>query len=205
MLFKRTFHDGLKSGAVTLTFRLWTKPQAKPGGRYRCPPIGWLEAGAVDLVAVREISEDDARRSGFDSRQALVSYLEKTSRSRLEADTEVYRVELRYAGADDQPPLALDDALSRDDVAEISARLERMDRLSRHGPWTAETLALIEQHPRTAASKLAPRVGRDTRPFKVDVRKLKKLGLTVSYEVGYEISPRGRAFVAKKGERGESA
>jgi hypothetical protein len=28
------------------------------------------------------------------------------------------------------------------------------------------------------------------------VRKLKKLGLTQSFEVGYEISPRGRAYLA---------
>ena len=40
------------------------------------------------------------------------------------------------------------------------------------------------------------RLGRETLPFKVDVRKLKKLGLTQSFEVGYEISPRGRAFLA---------
>ena len=32
--------------------------------------------------------------------------------------------------------------------------------------------------------------------FKLDVRKLKRLGLTVSLEVGYELSPRGRAYLA---------
>jgi len=58
----------------------------------------------------------------------------------------------------------------------------------------------IEKHPQIAASKLAAKVGRETAPFKVDVRKLKKLGLTQSFEVGYEISPRGRAYLdaAKK-------
>ena len=63
-------------------------------------------------------------------------------------------------------------------------------------PWTRETLRLIAKHPRIAASKLAAKVERETLPFKVDVRKLKKLGLTQSFEVGYEISPRGRAFLA---------
>jgi hypothetical protein len=32
-------------------------------------------------------------------------------------------------------------------------------------------------------------------PFKLDVRKLKRLGLTESLEVGYRLSPRGRAFI----------
>ena len=49
---------------------------------------------------------------------------------------------------------------------------------------------------RVAASKLAARVGRETLPFKTDVRKLKKLGLTQSFEVGYELSPRGLAYLA---------
>ena len=31
--------------------------------------------------------------------------------------------------------------------------------------------------------------------FKADVRKLKELGLTHSLPVGYEISPRGRAYL----------
>jgi hypothetical protein len=38
-------------------------------------------------------------------------------------------------------------------------------------------------------------VGRETAPFKLDVRKLKNLGLTISLVVGYELSPRGQAFL----------
>ena len=34
-------------------------------------------------------------------------------------------------------------------------------------------------------------------PFKAGVVKLKKLGLTQSFEVGYELSPKGRAFLGK--------
>jgi hypothetical protein len=49
-----------------------------------------------------------------------------------------------------------------------------------------------------AASRLAKALDRETAPFKADVRKLKRLGLTVSYEVGYDLSPRGRAFLAAR-------
>jgi Mn-dependent DtxR family transcriptional regulator len=79
----------------------------------------------------------------------------------------------------------------------VAARLARMDRLSRHGPWTLAVLRLIERHAEVAASKLAPRMKRETRAFKADVRKLKELGLTVSHDVGYSLSPRGRAFLAR--------
>ncbi len=39
-------------------------------------------------------------------------------------------------------------------------------------------------------------MGRETLPFKIDVRKLKAMGLTVSHAVGYSISPRGAAYLA---------
>ena len=84
--------------------------------------------------------------------------------------------------------------LADDDVAAIREKLARMDRGS---PWTAKTLSLIEKHPRVAASKLAEKVGRETLDFKADVRKLKKLGLTQSFEVGYEIAPRGKSYLAR--------
>ncbi|WP_179221744.1 hypothetical protein [Inquilinus limosus] len=53
--------------------------------------------------------------------------------------------------------------------------------------------------PATRAPDLAARFGRDTASFKADVRKLKALGLTESLEVGYRLSPRGRALLERIG------
>jgi hypothetical protein len=94
--------------------------------------------------------------------------------------------------------IALDDRLTRDDIENLTQRLARLDA---RGPWTAVTLRLIRRYPRVAASKLAARLGRETLPFKVDVRKLKRLGLTQSFEVGYELSPRGIAYVMARGRQ----
>jgi predicted DNA-binding transcriptional regulator YafY len=47
------------------------------------------------------------------------------------------------------------------------------------------------------AAELAAELGLETQPFKRDVRKLKELGLTESLEVGYRLSPRGAAFLAR--------
>lgn len=191
LLFKKAFHEGLESGAITLTFRRWKKPHVKPGGRYRCHPIGVLEVDDVKLVPVKSLTSRDAKRAGFASREALIGYLAELGP--LDDETEVHRVELHHGGDGDRVQLALEDQLSPDDVDVIRAKLARMDAKA---PWTMQTLALIEENPRIAASKLAAKVGRETAPFKVDVRKLKKLWLTQSFEVGYEISPRGRTYLA---------
>lgn len=193
LLFQKRFHEGLVSGAVTLTFRRWARARVRPGGRYRCHPIGVLEVDEVSEVRVSEIGEDDAARSGFDTRAALIAYMKSASDEPLRPATRVFRIALHHGGDGDRVELALSDELTTDDLQAIAARLARFDAAR---PWTAETLAIIEARPRVAASQLAQALGRETLPFKVDVRKLKKLGLTQSFEVGYELSPRGRAYLA---------
>lgn len=183
LLFQKVFHAGLVDGSIRLTFRRWDKPHVKAGGRYRCHPIGVLEVDAISRMRVRDIPEADARLAGFASRAALLDYIGP-------GIDEVWRVELHHGGDGDRVQIALDDQLSPDDVATIGKKLDKM------GEWTRTTLKLIAKHPRVAASQLAKKLGRETRPFKVDVRKLKKLGLTQSFEVGYELSPRGRAFLS---------
>jgi hypothetical protein len=80
-------------------------------------------------------------------------------------------------------------------VSSRDERLDRFDRAAAAGPWTRRTLAVIAEQPATRAPDLAARLGRQTAPFKRDVRKLKELGLTESLEVGYRLSPRGRAWL----------
>jgi hypothetical protein len=191
LLFKKPFFAGLQSGAITLTFRRWQKPHVRLGGRYRCHPIGVLEVDAVDLITVAQIRDTDAAPAGFTDRAALVAYLAELGP--LTPDSPVYRVALHHGGDGDRVELALAADLTPEDVAAITVKLARMDKETK---WTAKTLAIIERQPRIAASKLAKQLKRDTLPFKIDVRKLKKLGLTQSFEVGYEISPRGRAYLA---------
>ena len=58
-------------------------------------------------------------------------------------------------------------------------------------------MRLIAENPHVRAPDLAASVGRETAPFKNDVRKLKALGLTISHSPGYELSPRGHALLRR--------
>src|SRR5215475_5225979 len=140
LLFQKRFHAGLVSGAVTLTFRRWDKPHVRPGGRYRCHPIGVLEVDRVDRVPVGTITDDDARRAGFDALPALVVYLGDHDAGPVAPDSEVYRIELHHGGDGDRVEIALDDRLTPADVASLQKKLARMDG---RRPWTRDTLAII--------------------------------------------------------------
>lgn len=180
--------DGIKEGRVTLAFRRWDRPRAKAGARHRTP-IGLVAIDAVDEVTLDQVTEADAAAAGS-SYDDLRSYLAGRAGS-------IYRIRLSYGGADPREQLRADDDLDDAQVGQIRDRLARLDRASRHGPWTADVLTLIAAHPARRAPDLAAMCGRDTRPFKTDVRKLKELGLTESLEVGYRISPRGHAYLAR--------
>jgi hypothetical protein len=193
LLFQKRFHAGLVDGAVRLTFRLWDKPRVKVGGRYRVHPIGVVEVKSVAKVTVGDITEADARAGGFASRAELLAYMGPVAKSPLTDATPVFRVGLEHGGDGDRVPLALEKELSAEALADLEKRLARLDA---DAPWTRQVLLLIKKHPRVAASQLAKKLGREeTEPFKVDVRKLKKLGLTQSFEVGYEVSPRGERYL----------
>jgi hypothetical protein len=163
-------------------------------------------------VRVGDITEDEARRAGADSLEVLQARLARRTAGRygsratfdVQPDLEVWRVDFHRV-VDDAPRLADVDQLSAEDVAEIDRRLARLDAASSTGPWTAITLALIVEQPAVVSTRLAEVVGRERQAFKVDVRKLKRLGLTESLLTGYRLSPRGRAYLAatSRGTAGE--
>jgi len=199
MLFKHVFHPGIRDGSITTTLRTWKTPRVQPGKSYRFGPTAALEVTAVDSVKVGDITDAASRRSGFGDREELVAMLKQTSRGRLTSRSSVFRVTFRHTDAPDPRAARREDTSARA-LDEVAARLTRMDGLSRPGPWTHAMLRLIQKHPRVSASKLAATEERETRPFKADVRKLKELGLTVSHDVGYSLSPRGRALLKRLGK-----
>jgi hypothetical protein len=103
---------------------------------------------------------------------------------------ELYRIAFHLAGED--PRLALrEDDLSADAWATLRKRLARMDGKA---PWTGRVLDLIAAHPARRAGDLALMAGMERLDFKVRVRRLRALGLTISLETGYRLSPRGQAL-----------
>lgn len=179
---------------MSLAFRRWRRQDVKPGAQFRSGGAV-IRVESVDIVDPATISDEEAVLAGH--RDAA------TLRKRFTGDEgwPIYRVGLSWAGEDPRIELRNDDALSDADVAALDVRLERLDRASSHGAWTAATLEQIKRRPQVRAPDLAAEVGRETAPFKIDVRKLKNLGLTISHPVGYEISPRGLVYLARTTRR----
>jgi len=187
MLFPNVDLERIVAGEVDLAFRRWTRPMHRVGGRQRTR-AGVVEFTSVDVVDPATLTERDAARAATD----LATLLRFLARK----EGEVYRIGVRYAGADGRVALR-ERAPEPDEVEALVARLADMDRRSHHGPWTRQHLELIEARPAELAETIAASIGRTKKPFKADVRRLKELGLTESLRVGYRLSPRGRAVLAR--------
>jgi len=178
VLFKKSQLEGIADGSIDLTFRRWDAPRVRAGSQQR------TAAGVVAFDAVErvdDLSDEDARRAGWASRDAVIKQFARRS-------GDLYRIELHLAGPDpravlrETPPTA-------EELAALGRRIERM------GPWALHYLRVIAERPGVRAPELAAGFGMETRQFKLRVRRLKELGLTESLTTGYRISPRGQAFL----------
>ena len=189
MLFRKRFWAGIDDGSITLAFRRWERSSVV-AGRSRRTPVGLVDVISVREVEVGAVGDREARRAGYETAAELRRDLGD------EDGRPVFRIEFRQAeGPDPRAELAREADLDEVAIAAIDARLERLDRASLHGPWTMTTLDLIARRPEVRAEDLAASVGRLKPPFKLDVRKLKNLGLTESLRIGYRLSPRGRSYL----------
>ena len=189
MRFPPATLQAIADGTLTLAFRRWDKPRVKAGGRQRTA-VGVIAFDSVEAVERDEITDADAIAAGFADRDELLGFLDRR------ASGTIHRIGLRVAGSD--PRVALRESLPDEaQLREIERRLARLDRASRHGPWTQSVLRIIHDRPEVRAADLAVQFGRERLPFKLDVRKLKELGLTESLPRGYRLSPRGQAVLER--------
>lgn len=194
MLLRRAVLDRIRDGEIVAVYRRWRRPTVKAGGTLHTA-IGLLAIDAVEAVSLGSLRRADATRAGFETLAEL--------RAKIEAqrDGTLYRIDVRWVGEDPRVELREAATLSSDELAEVQHKLERMDERSQHGPWTYQVLAAIAAQPGKRAADLARRFEQERLAFKRDVRKLKALGLTESLEIGYQLSPRGKAVLAAKSQQ----
>jgi hypothetical protein len=190
VLLNRDTAEGIANGDITLVLRRWDAPRAKPGGTQR------TVAGTIRIDDIAEypggyrVTAAQARAAGYPDAKSAQKDLDRRPAKHT------YLITVSYLAPDERPELAADDQLSVADVDAIFARLARWDAAA-ETPWTRDYLEMIAANEAVRAPDLAERVGLDVPRFKRRVRQLKGLGLTISLDVGYRLSPRGKAFLKR--------
>lgn len=198
VLISKPIAEQIRAGTVTTQYRRWDAPRVKAGGT-QLTSAGLVRFTRVARVNdLSKLTDRAARAAGLKNADALRKALAPKPGGARGArgsagGAHVYRINLEWAGED--PRLALREELpDGDECRQIAARTAVLDRRL-GGDWTRDTLEWIDANPRIVSKVLAQQRGVDLLPMKTDIRRLKALGLTISHDVGYELSPRGAVFL----------
>ena len=98
--FSRELREPVLSGEITVSFRLWSRPQVKVGGRYRIGPRQ-IEVDSIELMPFNAIAADDVRLSGERDLESLRARAAHAGPVR--DDTPLHRVEFHLVDDDPAP------------------------------------------------------------------------------------------------------
>ncbi len=188
MLFKAIHLQGIKSGRISLAFRKWQKASVRSGTLLHTA-VGLIEIQQIEAISESDLSEKDALDAGFrDQDDLLKSFRQKDSGT-------IFKIAVAYHSADPRIELREQTELSGPQLCTLRSKLERLDRLSKHGSWTEPFLVAIKNNPFLHAAGLSTLTGLEKEWLKLNIRKLKNLGLTISHQKGYEVSPLGELYL----------
>ena len=189
VLFTMEFWPGLADGSITVTFRRWSRAQVKLGGSYRTPAGVMIRVTGLKQQRIAAITKADAARCGQPANGcSSISAARPTSSCGASSSSATARI--RVSARRER------DSMSDAELRDVLTRRTRLDPRGEPRPLDRRRAA----HHRRAARRAQPDLSRaahgmETAPFKLDVRKLKALGLTESLKIGYRISPRGRTVL----------
>lgn len=179
----------IREGKLKLAYRNWKRSTLKPGST-QLTAYGQLMIDEVAPVPESDITEATARESGYPTKAALMKELARRAGGQL------YRIRFHYLGEDPRIALRENSEISGEEMTAILKKLASLDKHSAIGPWTKKVLTAIGRHPEEKAGDLAIAMHMDKDWLKLNVRKLKNLGLTESMKIGYRLSPRGEEVLA---------
>jgi hypothetical protein len=89
-MFSLDLREGVASGEITMSIRLWSRPKVKPGGRYATAGVV-IEIDSIELLPFSAVTTADVRRSGERDRESLRS--RAAHAGPINDDTLVFRIE----------------------------------------------------------------------------------------------------------------
>lgn len=105
MQFSPELRPGVASGAITVSVRLWSRPQVREGGRYRTAGT-LIEVDSVEVMPFAAITTRDVAASGEPDRETLRRRAAHSGPVR--DDTLVHRVEFHVVDEADRGAAGLD-------------------------------------------------------------------------------------------------
>jgi hypothetical protein len=89
MVFTKRLREGIRRGRIRCSVRIWQRLHVKVGGRYSMDD-GHVVVDSIQPIRIKDITDDLARQSGFDSVADLLQM------ARHGAGNKVYLIRFHY-------------------------------------------------------------------------------------------------------------
>ena len=95
-MFSRDLREAVARGEITVSIRLWSRPQVRVGGRYATAGV-LIEVDSIEVLPFSAVTDDDVRASGESDLESLRQ--RAAHAGPITADTLVHRVEFHVLEA----------------------------------------------------------------------------------------------------------
>jgi hypothetical protein len=187
LLFTVHILKKIKSGEVTAALRKWKKPTVKQNGTL-ITRIGQLSIDKLDRIELEEVDHKILKACGIEDFESL----KKKFFDRKEGD--LYLIRFSVKGPDPRIDLRNNTEWTAEELSNLKKKMTSWDN-NFTAPWTLRVLKHILENPHKRAADNSVDLDIPKDKLKLNIRKLKAQGLTISHSVGYELSPRGKKLL----------
>lgn len=178
--FKQKYHEKIKTGAITVSFRDWKTLNVQKNKIYKSYNLGLLKVLDVSFKKLADIPLSEIKKSGFNSFQDFKDNFEESARRTVDfkADSAV-KIEFEYLGDDIENKKRLMGKVTPMELFEIRQKLLSLDDSSGAG-WAVRILLDLGKKGPLKIEEIEKSIKIAPEAIKLNIRKLKELSLISS-------------------------
>jgi hypothetical protein len=178
--FKPKYHEKIKTGAITVSFRDWKTLNVQKNKIYKSYNLGLLKVLDVSFKKLADIPLNEMKKSGFKSFQDFKESFEESARRRVDFKTDsAVKIEFEYLGDDIENKKRVMGKVTPLELFEIRQKLLALDENGGSG-WAVKILLDLEKKGPLKIEDLEKSIKIAPDAIKMNIRKLKELSLISS-------------------------
>ena len=188
--FKQKYHEAIKSGRITVSFRDWKTLNVQKNKIYKSFNLGLLKVLDVTFKRLEDIPLIDIQKSGFRSFQDFREGFEESARRAVDFKAEsAVKVEFEYLGEDIENKKRVMGKVTPMELFEIRQKLMALDEKS-ESHSIVKLLLLLEKTGPLKIEDIEKSIKIAPDAIKLNIRRLKELSLISSNSKRcYSITP----------------
>lgn len=188
--FSEKYHEDIKAGKITLTFRDWSTLNLKKNKIYKSRNLGLLRINNIGFKRLVDVGTDEIKRCGHKNINEFKVAYENVANRKIDFNTESsVIIEFEYMGDDIENKKRSMGKITTIELFEIKQKLLEMDGEC-NSPWAIVTLKALESGGVFKLADLERTLCLPSEKLKHGMCRLRELNLVCgNNNKGYSITP----------------